>query len=137
MRWAIYVLVLVVVIGLLHLWIKNKSYVFDQDAIFDITRKAIKKLNTTGIVVLYCLAVQYAFFLQVKRLMWKYMKKLLKTWRLNIPVTLFRSVTGSGYSSTRVDGWPRFILCTRPLRSMCISWARPCIRPDMQVGIVG
>ena len=58
MRWAIYVLVLVVVIGLLHLWIKNKSYVFDQDTIFDITRKAIKKLNTTGIVVLYCLVVQ-------------------------------------------------------------------------------
>lgn len=51
MRSALFVLLIVLVIGLLHLWVKNKSYVFDQDTIFDITRKAIAKLNTTGTVL--------------------------------------------------------------------------------------
>ena len=57
-RLAIYILIFAVVIGLLHLWVTNKSYLFDQDTIFDITRKAIKKLNTTGTMVLYCLLMQ-------------------------------------------------------------------------------
>lgn len=47
-RCAVYILITALVLGLLHVWIKNKSYVFDQDTIFDITRKAIAKLNTTG-----------------------------------------------------------------------------------------
>ena len=43
-----FVLIMALVVALLHTWVKNKSYVFDQDTIFGITRKAIAKLNTTG-----------------------------------------------------------------------------------------
>ena len=47
-RGAVFVLIMALVVALLHTWVKNKSYVFDQGTIFDITRKAIAKLNTTG-----------------------------------------------------------------------------------------
>ena len=47
-RGAVFILIIALVVALLHVWLKNKSYVFDQDTIFDITRKAIANLNTTG-----------------------------------------------------------------------------------------
>ena len=48
MRGAVFILIVALVVALTHVWLKNKSYVFDQDTIFDITRKAIAKFNTTG-----------------------------------------------------------------------------------------
>ena len=47
-RSAVFILIFALVIAMLHMWVKNKSYVFDQGTIFNITRKAIAKFNATG-----------------------------------------------------------------------------------------
>ena len=53
-RGAVFILIAAVVMALLHVWINQKSYVFDEKKIFDVTKKAITKLNKTGIYYYYC-----------------------------------------------------------------------------------